>query len=59
MPFAEVNIAKEREMLKELIESDMEAQKAVEDFDREYESRKKLVLAGSEAKLVQEELRAI
>ena len=46
----------ERKMLQELIECDPEAKKAVEEFDKEYEFRKKLVLAREAAGLTQKEL---
>ena len=59
MPFVNANIEKEREALKMLVDSDPEAKKAVDDFNREYEFRKKLVLARQEAGLTQRELQSL
>ena len=56
MPFIEANMAEERKMLQHLIDSKPEAKKAVEDFDKEFEFRKKLVLAREQAGLTQRQL---
>lgn len=56
MPFVEANMAEERKKLQELISNSPEAKKAVEDFDKEYEFRRKLVLAREEAGLTQRQL---
>ena len=56
MAFVEANVQDERKMLQDLIDSDPEARQAVEDFDREYEFRRKLVLARQDAGLTQKEL---
>jgi len=59
MPFVEANMDEERKMLQNLIDSSPEAKKAVEDFDREYEFRKKLVLARQEAGITEKELQSL
>jgi len=59
MPFVEANMAKERRKLQELIDGSPEAKKAVEEFDKEYEFRRKLVLAREEAGLTQKQLQEI
>jgi DNA-binding XRE family transcriptional regulator len=56
MPFVKANIAEERKMLQGLMEADPEARQAVEDFDKEYEFRKKLAVAREAAGLTQKEL---
>lgn len=48
-----VNIEKEREKMQTLIDSDPELARFAEEWDKEYEFRKKLVLARKEAELTQ------
>ena len=59
MPFVEVNMVEERKKLQELMGSSPEAKKAIDDFDKEYEFRRKLVLAREEAGLTQKQLQEI
>ena len=56
MPFIQANIDEERKMVQELIKTCSEAKKAHEEFNKEYEFRKKLVLAREAAGLTQKEL---
>jgi len=56
MPFMEADMEQEARELQAMIEEDPELQKAAEQFDKEYELRKKLVLARKGAGLTQKEL---
>ncbi|MCL1999633.1 MAG: helix-turn-helix domain-containing protein [Turicibacter sp.] len=56
MPFIEVDAREEEAMLEEMINTSPEARAAHEDFTREFEFRKKLVLVREEAGLTQKEL---
>jgi len=56
MPFVEADIKKERKTLSRLVESDPEAKETVNNFDREFEFRKKLLLARQDAGVTQKEL---
>jgi len=56
MPFMEADMEQEARELQAMIEEDSELQKAAEQFDKEYELRKKLVLARKGAGLTQKEL---
>ena len=53
MPLVKANKDAEAIKIQALINSDPELKRAADDFDREYEFRKKLVLAHNEAELVQ------
>lgn len=59
MPFVEANMVEERKRLQKLTDSSPEAKKAVEDFDKEYEFRRKLVLAREDAGLTQRQLQEL
>ena len=56
MPGAVANREKEAMKIQALIDSDSELKKEAEEFEREYELRKKMVLARKEAGLTQKEL---
>ena len=56
MPGTVANIEKEKEKMQALIDSDPELAQFAEEWDKEYEFRKKLVLARKEAGLTQKEL---
>jgi len=56
MPFIEVNAQEEEAKLERLIKESPTAKAAHEDFTREFEFRKKLVLAREQAGLTQKEL---
>jgi DNA-binding XRE family transcriptional regulator len=56
MPFVKANMEKEAEKMQELIDSDPELKQFAEEWDKEYEFRKKLVLARKGAGLTQKEL---
>lgn len=59
MPFIEANIKEERKMLNKMIVTDPEVKAYIDDFDKEFEFRKKLVIARQEAGLTQKELQDI
>jgi len=59
MSFTEANMGVEKKRLEELMENSPEAKSAVEEFRKEYEFRKKLVLAREEAGLSQRQLQEI
>jgi DNA-binding XRE family transcriptional regulator len=56
MPFMETNMEQEFEELQAMINADPELREASETFNKEYEFRKKLVLARKEAGFTQKEL---
>jgi len=56
MPFLKADVEEEAKKLQTMIDSDPETKKHIEEFDREYEFRKKLVFARKEAGLTQKEL---
>ena len=56
MPFVEADMEQEAMELQAMIDSNPEVKKHIEEFDKEYEFRKKLVLARKEAGLTQKEL---
>ena len=56
MPFVETDMEQETKELQAMIDADPELQEFSEAFDREYEFRKKLVLARKEAGLTQKQL---
>jgi len=56
MPFTQANAKDEQKRMQDMIDSDPELAKFAEEWDKEYEFRKKLVLARKEAGLTQKEL---
>ena len=56
MPFVETDMEQEAIELQSMIDADSELREFSEEFDREYELRKKLVLARKVAGLTQKEL---
>jgi len=56
MPFTQANAKEEEKRMQDMIDSDPELAKFAEEWDKEYEFRKKLVLARKEAGLTQKEL---
>lgn len=56
MPGTVANREEEAKKLQAMIEANPELQQVIDDFDREYEFRKKLVAARKEAGLTQKEL---
>jgi len=59
MPFVQANAQEEEKGIKEMIDSDPELAKFAENWDREYEFRKKLALARKEVEPAQKELRTL
>jgi len=59
MPFIQANVKEEEKRMQEMIDSDPNLAKFAEEWDREYEFRKKLVLARKEAGITQKELGAM
>ena len=58
MPFVAVDREENLQKIKELLAENPELQKDLDDFKKEYEFRKKLVLARKEAGLTQKEIEA-
>ena len=58
MPFVAVDREENLRKIKELVAENPELQKDLDDFNKEYEFRKKLVLARKEAGLTQKEIEA-
>jgi len=56
MPFVKADINAEKKKLQEMMDSESEIKEFIEEWEREYEFRKKLVLARMEAGLTQKEL---
>ena len=56
MPFVKANREEEAKRLQSLMDSSPEVRKHIEDWDKEYEFRKKLALARKEAGLTQKEV---
>ena len=59
MPGIVADMEKEERKMQALIDSDPELAQFADDWDKEYEFRKKLVLARKEAELTQKELGAL
>jgi len=59
MPFVQANVKEEEKKMQEMIDSDPNLAKFADEWDREYEFRKKLVLARKEAGITQKELGAM
>jgi DNA-binding XRE family transcriptional regulator len=59
MPFSTLNVDEVRKRIKEIEDANPEAKAALDEHRREYEFRKKLVLARQEAGLTQRELQSI
>jgi len=59
MPFVKANITEEKKMIQELIDSDPELKKHNDEWNKEYEFRKKLVLARKQSGLTQKEVSMI
>ena len=58
MPGTVVDREKNAQKIQELVDSDPKLKEAAEDFEKEYQFRKKLVLARKEAGLTQKDLEA-
>lgn len=58
MPFVKANIEAEKLMIDELIHADTELKNHVEEWDKEYEFRKKLVMARKQSGLIKFNIRS-
>ena len=56
MPFVKADIEAEQKILQEMMDADPEIKQFIDEWDREYEFRRELVLARMEAGLTQKEL---